>query len=784
MSFLSRKPARPDSRDDGDAGRDDEYDDYDLYAADRYQGQGDDAWSPGEYFSPEGIKGRWAGENPEGRSGGRGGRRDNGRGEGPAGYDGYPDGFENSRTESPRRDTGRGAPARDDSPRAAGSSTGGYPAYGADEYASGAYDLPEGADEDRPAPSRRRRRDRDDRSERTGILRLRRDRGEDIWPDDGISDEDYWASVAADRPLTEPGAPGGDDRANGGPGHRAAPRPGGPDSRFGPGPGDRDPRGPGQRGSDQRGSDQRGAAGRLGPPPGLAGDHQAAAARPGTGPNAIRPGTGSSPTVGVTVSRPPAGPGSTRSGSSGGPGTGSHAAWPGQPAQTQGRASGGFPQASARPSFQPASHQSSAGGTGARPAPDRGDWGERTERIERVNAAGYPDPRPSTRSQGPGQTTGHNPVVGAGSGSSARPPAPPVPVAPASPGATGSSGAAGRGHGGGPGRGDSGFWPASARREADRRDSSRDGGRDSGREAGGSIWSVPPDNASARGGDDDPLTSTAYSRSALGETDGRSYRVAARRSQAQAMLTDQTESFAAAQYQQGQYQAGRTGDYPAAASFPPADQRTGEHRQYRGDGAAGSAQEATVRYPAYGSQQGHQPQHSRGQSAGPGQPATGQPTVSQPSLSQPGFGPGNGQNYPGRGPGGRQQSPPRSGQAPAGAVPLSAPVPSSGQGISGGAGAPAGSRPGSPGGPNPYDSGGTGAYPYPGGQAYTARPAPDSPPPNGADDRYYRTQPAAGYQGDAAADQGRPEQPRPDQGRPARVPGYANGSQDRRERPY
>jgi hypothetical protein len=260
--------------------------------------------------------------------------------------------------------------------------------------------------------------------------------------------------------------------------------------------------------------------------------------------------------------------------------------------------------------------------------------------------------------------------------------------------------------------------------------------------------------------------------------------VAARRSQAQAMLTDQTESFAAAQYQQGQYQAGRTGDFPAAASFPPADQRTGEHRQYRGDGAAGSAQEATVRYPAYGSQQGHQPQHSRGQSAGPGQPATGQPTVSQPSLSQPGFGPGNGQNYPGRGPGGRQQSPPRSGQAPAGAVPLSAPVPSSGQGISGGAGAPAGSRPGSPGGPNPYDSGGTGAYPYPGGQAYTARPAPDSPPPNGADDRYYRTQPAAGYQGDAAADQGRPEQPRPDQGRPARVPGYANGSQDRRERPY
>jgi hypothetical protein len=35
---------------------------------------------------------------------------------------------------------------------------------------------------------------------------LRRDRGQDIWPDDGVSDEDYWASVAADRPLA-PDAP-------------------------------------------------------------------------------------------------------------------------------------------------------------------------------------------------------------------------------------------------------------------------------------------------------------------------------------------------------------------------------------------------------------------------------------------------------------------------------------------------------------------------------------------------------------------------------------------------
>ena len=170
MSFLSRKPARP-----GGRGRDDEYDDFDDYAADSYQSE-DDAWSPGEYFSPEGIKGRWAGEHPDGRAGGRG-RPDNGRGDTGPGYDSYGDDFNVAEY------------------------GGGTPGYGDDEFASGAYDLPDGADEDRPDRSRRRRRDREDRSERTGILRLRRDRGEDIWPDDGISDEDYWASVASDRPL-------------------------------------------------------------------------------------------------------------------------------------------------------------------------------------------------------------------------------------------------------------------------------------------------------------------------------------------------------------------------------------------------------------------------------------------------------------------------------------------------------------------------------------------------------------------------------------------------------
>ena len=59
MSFLSRRPSRPGSR-DGDAGRDDEYGDYD-YAPDGYVGDEDESWSPGEYFSPEGIRGRRAG---------------------------------------------------------------------------------------------------------------------------------------------------------------------------------------------------------------------------------------------------------------------------------------------------------------------------------------------------------------------------------------------------------------------------------------------------------------------------------------------------------------------------------------------------------------------------------------------------------------------------------------------------------------------------------------------------------------------------------------------------
>src|SRR5215472_16591814 len=99
MSFLSRRSSSPDKRDGrADAARrgDSEYDDYD-YAPDDYQ-QHDENWSPDEYFSPEGIKGRWAaGARPgerdgvRGRHGSRDASRDAGRGarDPGRGYDEY-----------------------------------------------------------------------------------------------------------------------------------------------------------------------------------------------------------------------------------------------------------------------------------------------------------------------------------------------------------------------------------------------------------------------------------------------------------------------------------------------------------------------------------------------------------------------------------------------------------------------------------------------------------------------------------------------------------------------
>jgi hypothetical protein len=744
MSFLSRKPARPGGR-SGDAGRDDEYDDYDGYAQDGYQNE-DDAWSPNEYFSPEGIKGRWAGEHPEGRAGGRG-QRDS-RGEAEPGY--YADDY-------------------------SGPEYGSGPGYGADEFATGAYDLPDGTDDDRSDRTRRRRRDREDRGERTGILRLRRDRGEDIWPDDGISDEDYWASVAADRPLNGTDSPLDNLPATGG-----SPRPGGDarprtDARPGMG-GGADPR----FGGDQRGG-ERGVTGRLGPPPGLAGDYKPGAARTsgpmgtgqpgggrngsgpmparqGTGPQPARPGTGSTPTVGVTASRPPAGQNGMRPG-------------PAQPGPGQ----NGYAQPAARPSFQPNGYQA-----GSRPQDRNADWGDRTERIERVNASGYPEPRPSGRAQGSGGTGASGPLARA----SGYMPAP-VPTFSAAP-------ARGRGDSGRPDNGradnarpDSAGRPAPERREPDRRDQGRDGSRET---SGGWPAQARSGGSHARAAaEDDPLTSKAYSRAAQTETDGRSYRVAARRSQAQTQLTEQAETFITGQYQQpSQYQAARTGEYwyrddapttisqSTAARYPaPGGQAPGGPAGHGGNQAQPGRSQANAGHgqgAAHGGQPG-QPSRNNGRAV-PGPPAAGQPgsqyDAQQPRTSQ------QQRQQP-------QSQPRQPGQAqlPGAGLPAAGTAPGGGgNGAAGPAGGgSAGTRPSGAGGQNPYDSGVTGSYPYP-NQSYPVRPAPARPARDNADDRYYRPAAQDGYDAGGTG-QGRSDQGRSDQGRS----GYGNGypaSGDRR----
>jgi hypothetical protein len=706
MSFLSRKPARPSGR-----GRGDEYDDFDDYADDGYAQSDDDGWSPNQYFSPEGIKGKWAGEHPAGRSGGRG-RPD------PA-KDSYRDEFDGHEYGGP-------AKASD-------------PGHGSDEFATAMYDLPDGADDDRGAQRRARRsRDREDRGERTGILRLRRDRGEDIWPDDGVSDEDYWASVAADRPFHGDGplgdAPGAGPAARPGAGPRPepGPRPADPRSGAGPRPGPE-----GRPGADSRlGGDSRGG-GRLGPPPGLAADYQPSGgpgavggsggfrgparagsgpmpARPATGPHPVRPATGPTPTVGVTSSRPPAA------------GTGAR---PGLPAAAS--ASGGFPQSTARPSFQPAATRS------AQPSPAPGgsrqpEWGDRTERIERVTASGSPEPRPASRGQGP------------------------VPA-------------------GGRARGDNAAWRAADRPVPDRQAPDlRAPGRDDGREPGGTWPAAAParGGAPARSTDDDPLTSTAYSRAAMTDTDGRSYRAAARRSQAQTQLTDQVETFL-------------SGKYPQPAQAQPG--RGGEYWQYRDDQPVQAPQSPSGRYPVAGSQGGQgshaaQPGRApatpagvagRGQAgAGPVPGRPGQPGFTPnatPPPGRPGTGPASGSGLPGgqyetqqpRAAQQQQQQRPARPQLPAAGSP---PAPSG----AGPAGRPAsdaaGGRPAGSGGQNPYHSGVTGSYPN-SGQPYSSPPAASGPAPGGADDPYYRPPSPDGYPAGGAG-QGRTDQSRP---------GYASG---------
>ena len=792
MSFLSRRPSRSGNR-EGDAGRDDEYDDYD-YAPDGYRGDEDENWSPGEYFSPEGIKGRWAdGQRPGERPAARGRRGDSGRGDSGLGY----------------QDRADGAGYDDDGYNAYG--PGGY---GSDEYATGAYDLPEGADEER--------------GERGSRLRIgRRDRGEEIWPDDGVSDEDYWASVASDRPLNganpmhEADLPSADDSR---PTGRTGGRGGSEDLRAAAGsrPG-ADPRATG----DQRfGDEQRGATGRLGPPPGLAGDHQpGGGVSPANGSGSGRAGSG--PMAGYAPSggaRPGTGPLAAR------PGTGPISAWSSQAGYTP-------PATGPRPSFQPGNGPAASRPASGRPSDRGADWGERTERIERVNAAGYPEPRANGRGQVNGRMTG--PTVGA--------PSDPFGTAAAS---------------GTPGRGRmDNARPDSGRIDNSRIDNSRsdgrriDGGRidaadwrtdrrEPGREAnreparttggwpGAGRGGLPgADRGGDRPGADDPLTSTAYSRASASDSDGRSYRVAARRSQAQAKLTEQTQVFGAptgypsdqrrsGQYETGatgeyptrqydngapggarggQYQTGATGEYPTAqyrpngvsgvngtsaadqyrtGEYPAGDYRTGEYQtseygQYRAD-----RQPSAARYPGYpGGQSG--PSGHSGSAAGSGQPAQpsrrGQQGPAGPGGSnapsgpngfggQPAGNPGRASvpnavgvpsgQYPAQQPRHRQPRPqpqlPQS-QAPQPQAPQSQPprqpvqpqLPTAGgqgghggQGGNGqGAGSPAGGAAGrsvpASTGLNPYESAVTGSYPYP-SQPYPARPGPSADRASGA----------------------------------------------------
>ena len=646
MSFLSRRPSRSGSR-DGDAGRDDEYGDYD-YAPDGYGGEEDESWSPGEYFSPEGIKGRWAdGHRSADRGDARGRRGDARRGEAGRG---------DARGDSGRGDQGLAYEDQADDGYNGYAPGNGY-GYGADEYASGAYDLAEGSDEE---PAERGGRRRKEAGERTGIFRLRRDRGEDIWPDDGISDEDYWASVASDRPLTGPGSPheadplAADAPPMGRAGNDTGPRPpvgAGDDVRAAAaGPRlDADSR----TGADQRfGDEQRGVTGRLGPPPGLRGDYQPgggpSAPRPGTGPQA-RPGTGPQARPGTgPQARPgtgpmPARPGATSAGAAGA--WSSQAGFAQSGSQQPDRPSG--PQGAYQPGG-PAGRQLDSRETDGR-QPDRGaDWGERTERIERVNASGYPEPRANSRSQPPGRT---------GTPRAADPFGAPTTSGPSrnsgsfgAPATSAPFGAVAAGRGSDGARGES-SWAEGGRgtdrRSPERRSPARDTDRASLRNSGG--WPAPgrdTDRANARNsggwpvagrggppadrvGDDDPLTSRAYSRRAVSDADGRSYAVAARRSQAQAQLTEEpTATFTAAasypsdryrarQYDTGatevypaarQYQAGATGEYPAqypagtnAASAASRAERyqAGEYGQYQD-----RPQPPSPRYQAYGGQPG------------------------------------------------------------------------------------------------------------------------------------------------------------------------------------
>jgi len=240
------------------------------------------------------------------------------------------------------------------------------------------------------------------------------------------------------------------------------------------------------------------------------------------------------------------------------------------------------------------------------------------------------------------------------------------------------------------------------------------------------------------------------------------------------MLTEQAESFITGQYQSitGEYQSGHTGDY-LTANFQPAEQRTGEYRQYRGDAPASAGYPAAGR-PAYSGQDSRQataqPARTGGGPASPGAVAAAWPA--------PPGGQYDGQRQP------QQQRPqPQSRQpAPLPAAPLSAPVPdgngpatSSSPVAQPGGGVPA------KGGLNPYDVAITGSYPYP-GQAFPAaqsEAAQSGAAQASADDSYYRPRSQHVYPSSGGGDQGLSEPARASYGET-----YSNGYHDPRDRRY
>lgn len=537
MSILGRRPSRDDSGHDGSQGR---------WRDDRDYGD-DDNWSPDEYFSPQDIRGtRAAPPRPE--------RDDRFGGPGPARSRGEADDFDGAGA-----DRGRGGDPADSGsfPRAArgsgrrGVRDGDFPTGGYDtgSYDTGSYDTGEfdtggfqaggyGRDEDDLQGQADGERGGGGRKRRIRIKR--RDKGDDIWPEDGVSDEDYWASVAADRPL--PGTSSALDSdstqvmgATAIAGSAAA-------SSLAARPADR-PAGPRPGQQYQGGRPAPGAAPAAGAP------RSRPAPRPGINSGPLDLDSGPMSRVGGATSGPFPRPGAT-SGPMGRPGTGPNAARP--------------PAGLAQPTFSPATPR-----RGEAQRPNWADSTDRTERFDRVPADG------GVRSDRPAGSAGSRRGADSWGGAPQRPSFEPRGADPQ--GQSGSWGRVEGPRGTDPGRG--GSAPGGRDRVLDsgpqrsgapghRSDPPRAG--DPMRSAGGVRGAL---TGPQRARDDDPLTSPLFSREAMA-ADTRSYQ-GARRSQSAAGRPGGSQTGAS---------MALTGSYPAGTD-PYAGQSASGWSAYPGPGA-------------------------------------------------------------------------------------------------------------------------------------------------------------------------------------------------------